>query len=157
MITTFDPDKITTQVHAEIVGEGPFFSGMQGLEVTGYEIHMGRSEIGEGVIPAFRIFERSTREVDILDGAIRSDGMVFGTYIHGIFDNDSFRRHILDLLRERKGWEPLEASEILTVYQQREKDFNKLAEVVRGSLDMDKVYEIMGLNDESGHQEQGAV
>jgi len=83
--------------------------------------------------------------------------MVFGTYIHGIFDNDSFRRHILDLLRERKGWEPLEASEILTVYQQREKDFNKLAEVVRGSLDMDKVYEIMGLNDESGHQEQGAV
>jgi len=157
MITTFDPDKITTQVHAEIVGKGPFFDRMQGLEVTGYEIHMGRSEIGEGVIPAFRIFERSTREVDILDGAIRSDGMVFGTYIHGIFDNDSFRRHILDLLREWKGWEPLEASEIMTVYQQREKDFNKLAEVVRGSMDMDKVYEIMGLNDKSGQQEQGAV
>jgi adenosylcobyric acid synthase len=83
--------------------------------------------------------------------------MVFGTYIHGIFDNDSFRRHIIDLLRKRKGWEPLEASEIMTVYQQREKDFNKLAEVVRSSMDMDKVYEIMSLNDKSGQQEQGAV
>ncbi len=146
MTTTFDPDKITTQVQAQIIGSGPFFEGVKGQAVTGYEIHMGRSEIGEGVEPAFRIFERSTRQVDVPDGAVRSDGRVFGTYIHGIFDNDGFRRHVLDLIREKKGWGRLEASDILTVFEQREKDFNKLADVVRNSMDMDKLYEIMNLD-----------
>ncbi len=143
--TTFDPDKITTQVQAEIIGSGPFFDGVKGQLVKGYEIHMGRSEIGDGVVPAFRICERSTREVDILDGAVRADGRVFGTYIHGVFDNDSFRRHVLDVIRRKKGWGPLEASDVQTVFEQREKDFNKLADVVRNSMDMDKLYEIMNL------------
>lgn len=146
VVTTFDPDKITTQVQAEVIGTGPLLNGCKGQPVTGYEIHMGRSELGEGVEPAFRIFERSTKEVDILDGAVRSDGRVFGTYIHGIFDNDRFRRHIINLIREHKGWGPLVESDIMTVHEQREKDFNKLADVVRNSLDMDKIYRIMSLD-----------
>lgn len=146
--TTFDPDKITTQVKAEVIGHGPLFEGLQGQSVTGYEIHMGRSELNSGVEPAFRIYERSTKAVEVLDGAVRSDGRVFGTYIHGIFDNDSFRRHIIDLIRERKGWGPLQADDILTVMEQREKDFNKLADVVRNSLNMDKLHEIMVPNPE---------
>ncbi|PKM81828.1 MAG: cobyric acid synthase CobQ [Firmicutes bacterium HGW-Firmicutes-14] len=143
--TTFDPEKITTQVSAEVIGSGSFLGGVGGSTVTGYEIHMGRTDLGEGVEPAFRIFERSAKEVNILDGAVRSDGRVFGTYIHGIFDNDTFRRHILDLIREDKGWGPLSADEVLTVFEQREKDFNKLADVVRNSMDIDKLYEIMNL------------
>ncbi|HWI54930.1 MAG TPA: cobyric acid synthase, partial [Desulfobacteria bacterium] len=148
MTTTFDPDKITTQVQAEVIGSGRLLSGTAGRMVKGYEIHMGRSELFEGVEPAFRITERSTKETDVLDGAVRADGRVFGTYIHGIFDNDSFRRHIIDLIREQKGWSPLQADDILTVQEQRDKDFNKLADVVRNSLDMEKVYEIMKLNSE---------
>jgi len=145
MTTTFDPDKITTQVEAEVIGSGPFFDEVKGQKVRGYEIHMGRSVIGEGVEPAFRIYERSTKEVDVLDGAVRADGRVFGTYIHGIFDNDGFRRHVINLIREKKGWGPLEDNEALTVFEQREKDFNKLADVVRNSLDMDRLYSIMNL------------
>jgi cobyric acid synthase len=34
---------------------------------------------------------------------------------------------------------------VLTVFEQREKDFNKLADVVRNSMDIDKLYEIMNL------------
>lgn len=148
MTTTFDPDKITTQVQAEVIGHGPLLDGLQGQFVSGYEIHMGRSELASGVEPAFRIYERSTKEVEVLDGAVRSDGRVFGTYIHGIFDNDSFRRHIIDLIREQKGWGQLQAEDILTVKEQREKDFNKLADVVRNSLNMDKLYQIMVLDPE---------
>lgn len=148
MTTTFDPDKITTQVQAEVIGHGPLLEGIRGQSVTGYEIHMGRSELASGVEPAFRIYERSAKEVEVLDGAVRSDGRVFGTYIHGIFDNDSFRRHIIDLIRERKGWGPLQSEDIITVKEQREKDFNKLADVVRNSLNMEKLYEIMALNPE---------
>ncbi len=153
MTTTFYPDKITTQVQAKVIGSGPFFNGMQGQLVKGYEIHMGRSEIGEGVIPAFRIVERSTKEVNILDGAVRPDGRVFGTYIHGIFDNDAFRRRVLDVIREKKGWGPLEVSNVQTVFEQREKDFNKLADVVRNSMDMESLYEIMNLGPR-GKQDQ---
>jgi len=156
--TTFEPEKITTQVQAEITGGGPLFKGVQGQLVAGYEIHMGRSELGEGTEPAFRIYERSTKQVDVLDGAVRLDGRVFGTYIHGIFDNDTFRRHIIDQIREHKGWAPLVASDLLTVYEQREKDFNKLADVVRTSLDMDRLYEIMDLHPEDEQtQRLGAV
>lgn len=151
MTTTFDPDKITTQVQAETIGSGPLLGGVKGAKVAGYEIHMGRSELGEGLEPAFRIFERSAKGVDILDGAVRPDGMVFGTYIHGIFDNDTFRRHVIDTMRERKGWGPLSDIEILTVHEQREKDFNKLADVVRTSLDMDKVYHIMNMTPDVKH------
>lgn len=155
--TTFEPDKITTQVQAEVVGPGPLLGGIQDAQVTGYEIHMGRTELGAGVAPAFRIFERSAREVDLLDGAVRADGKVFGTYIHGVFDNDAFRRHIINLIRSQKGWGPLADREIVTVAEQREKDFNKLADVVRNSLDMEKLYQIMGLDGDNKACQMGAV
>lgn len=145
MVTVFEPDKITTQVQAEVLGHGCFMEGLTGQIVTGYEIHMGRSTIGEGILPAFRIFERSTRETNVLDGAVSEDGRVFGTYIHGIFDNDAFRRHVINLIREEKGWEPLVEDEVLTVKEQRERDFNKLADVVRASMNIDLIYKIMGL------------
>ena len=149
MSTTFDPDKITTQVQAEVLGVGPLLKGAVGQSVKGYEIHMGRSVLADGVEPAFRIFERSTQKVEILDGGVRSDGKVFGTYIHGIFDNDSFRRHIIDLIRIDKGWEPMVTDNLVTVFEQRDKDFNKLADVVRNSLNMDLLYKnIMKLNPE---------
>ena len=158
MITTFDPDKITTQVQGEVIGSGPLLSGVKGERVTGYEIHMGRSELGDGVVPAFRIFERSTKEVDILDGAVREDGRVLGTYIHGIFDNDVFRRHVLNLIREDKGWGILVASDAVTVREQREKDFNKLADVVRANLDIEKIYHIMDVDPEGKQsQSRGAI
>lgn len=155
--TTFEPDKITTQVQAEVIGTGPLLSGAQGQPVTGYEIHMGRSELGDGVSPAFRIFERSAKEADIIDGAVRADGLVFGTYIHGVFDNDGFRRHVINLIRTQKGWGPLQDREILTVTEQRERDFNKLADVVRNSIDMEKLYQIMGLDGEKPARQMGAV
>lgn len=155
--TTFEPDKITTQVQAEVIGTGPLLSGAKGMRVTGYEIHMGRSEMGGGVVPAFRIFERSTREIDVVDGAVRSDGKVFGTYIHGIFDNDGFRRHIINLIRAQKGWSPLADREIVTVTEQRDRDFNKLAEVVRNSMNIEKLYQIMGLDGEKQARQMGAV
>ncbi len=144
--TTFDPNKVTTQVRAEVIGSGPLLSGIKGQPVTGYEIHMGRSELAPGIEPAFRIFERSTRPVSLLDGAVRQDGRVFGTYLHGVFDNDIFRRHILDQIRAGKGWGLLEASDLITVYEQRNRDFNKLADLARTSLDMEKLYQIIKLN-----------
>lgn len=143
--TTFAPEKITTQVEAEVNASGLLIGDAAGVRITGYEIHMGRTELAAGVTPAFTILLRSGEKVFFPDGAVSPDGLVFGTYIHGIFDSDSLRRQIINTLRGRKGLEPLAASDTVPVHEQRERDFDKLAAVVRSSLAMDKIYDLLGL------------
>lgn len=143
--TTFYSEKVTTQVEGEAAGEGLLFAGAKGSRVNGYEIHMGKTELASDVYPAFRILESSGKNINAPDGAVSEDGMVFGTYIHGIFDSNGFRRQVLNNLRVKKGLMPLSAAGSITAFEQRNKDLDKLAAVVRGSLDMDKIYAIMGI------------
>ena len=65
-----------------------------------------------------------------------------GTYIHGIFDHDVFRRQVLNALRVRKGLAELPVQR--SVRQEKERAYNRLASVVRASLDMEKLAQIMG-------------
>ena len=73
---------------------------------------------------------------DFIDGSLDAagqniyvsrDGTVFGTYIHGIFDSDQFRRQILNNLRSKKGYEPLSPADSIPALEQRSKDLDKLA------------------------------
>ncbi|MGM0454281.1 MAG: cobyric acid synthase [Thermodesulfobacteriota bacterium] len=54
-------------------------------EGTGYEIHMGRTEIGDNA-PWLQIVEQNANPVDLSDGCASRDGRVLGTYMHGLFD-----------------------------------------------------------------------
>lgn len=143
--TVFARDKVTTQVEAEVTGPGLFLRDAPDGRLTGYEIHMGRTELSSDIDPAFTILSRSGEKVAFSDGAVSRDGLVFGTYIHGIFDNDKFRRHIINILRGRKGLEPLLSDSTMNTIEQRRRDFDKLAAVVRGSLDIDSIYRLLGL------------
>ncbi len=143
--TTFAPEKITTQVEARVCGPGFFLENSKDIQVTGYEIHMGISRPGDEVVPAFEIVSRLGEQVSFPDGAARLDGMVWGTYIHGVFDGASFRRSVINSLRRRKGLDPLEESASLSAWEQRQRDYDCLGEVVRGSLDMGKIYNLLGL------------
>jgi adenosylcobyric acid synthase len=71
--------------------------------LLGYEIHMGETQLGPKASPFCEIISRSGRSVKICDGAVSPDGRVFGTYLHGIFDNEGFRNSFLNQLREKKG------------------------------------------------------
>ena len=64
-----------------------------------------------------------------------------GTYIHGLFHNGGLRRSLLQGLARRKGVSLPVAAEETAV----DGEFDKLAEWVRGSLNMDLVYQISGL------------
>ena len=145
MSTTFYSDKVTTQVEAEAAGEGCLLGGAKGIRIAGYEIHMGKTQLAPDVNPAFRILESSGKAVNSPDGAISRNGAVFGTYIHGIFDSDQFRRQILNNLRAKKGFEPLSPAKTMPALEQRSNDLDKLAVLVRGSLDMEKIYGLMDL------------
>ena len=106
-----------------------------GCDVQGYEIHHGMTD-GGNLAPLIR------REDGETIGFGAEGGLTWGTYLHGIFDADRFRRWFIDRLRSRRGLAPL--GRIAAVYD-LEPAFERLAAVVRRSLDMDKVYKIMGL------------
>ena len=102
-------------------------------EVEGYEIHHGKTQWGcEKII---------LKKNNFVLGVSNNQGNVWGTYLHGIFENDSFRRWLLNQVRIQKGLEPIET---ITVFNlDGEIDF--LADVVRNHLNIDKIYKIMGL------------
>ena len=74
-----------------------------------------------------------------MDGAINAKGNVIGTYLHGIFYNDDFRHVLLNNVRRYWGL-PESESNMTTA---RDKEYDKLADVVRQNLDMARIYEIM--------------
>ena len=76
-------------------------------EIAGYEIHMGRTTGHGGARPVFQIVEEMGSRTERFDGAKSEDGLVWGTYLHGVFDTPSFRRDFLNSLRKRRGWRPL--------------------------------------------------
>nr|WP_320145409.1 cobyric acid synthase [uncultured Anaeromusa sp.] len=139
--TTFVAEKMTQQVSAR--GLSDRFLGIKasGLELKGYEIHMGRTEFAAGTEAAFQIEERSCQKVSSPDGAVASSGLVLGTYLHGIFDNDSYRGLLANVLRQRKGLAPLDRSG--DTQARKEAAYNRLAAVVRENLDMPRLYAIV--------------
>jgi adenosylcobyric acid synthase len=130
VITVFKKGKILSQVKAEEIATR--------IEVSGYEIHHGRTRLLNGCRPVFRIDERQGGKTQDLDGASFADGRIWGTYIHGVFDVDNFRRSFLNKIRIKKGWQSLGS----TVFN-LDKEFDKLAGLVRENIDMDSLYKIM--------------
>ncbi|MDK2881192.1 MAG: adenosylcobyric acid synthase [Clostridia bacterium] len=143
-VTTFAADKVLAQAKGEIcAGEGPF-AGLTGMQVEGYEIHMGRTELGPGARPLLRVWERRGSSAAGWDGAVDRKGLVWGTYYHGFFDNDRLRRGLLEWLRRRRGLQERPQVEVDS-RALLEKELDRLADVCRASLDMEKVYGLMGL------------
>ena len=107
-----------------------------GLEVVGYEIHHGQTESATlaAALDAERWPGASARG--------SGDGRVWGTYLHGVFDADPFRRWFIDRLRVRRGLAPL--GRVIARYD-IEPALDRLADVVRHSLDMEAIYRLMGL------------
>ena len=127
LVTEFAEEKTRTRVTEELSGLSGVFSWLNGKTVTGYEIHMGRT-YGAG---------SENRYID-------SAGNVLGTYIHGFFDSDELREAFLQILFGKKGINREHITE-LRYEDFKEQQYDKLASVLRESLDMDKVYRIMGL------------
>jgi cobyric acid synthase len=104
-----------------------------GLDVTGYEIHHGRTS-------AERARPILTRPDGEVVGLATDDERIWGTYLHGIFDHDAFRRWFVDRLRSRRGWPPLgRASGCYDI----EPALDRLADAVRQSVRMDDIYRLM--------------
>ncbi|MYD36035.1 MAG: cobyric acid synthase [Dehalococcoidia bacterium] len=138
--TTFLGDKATHQVAGRVVDGRGILSGSEGAELVAYEIHMGVTT-GEASTSPFVIETRSGQDVTLPDGALDEEGLTLGVYLHGLFHNRQLRRAMLSWLASRKGVSlPESAGEV-----DQNAEYDKLAAFVREHLDMELVYEAVGL------------
>jgi adenosylcobyric acid synthase len=138
VVTIMLTAKETHQAVAELLIAGYQVAPRSAKRLEGYEIHMGETILGAAVEPFAHIISRSGKDVEILDGAVTKDGRVFGTYLHGIFHNDSFRGAFLNRIRRKKGLVEREPA-------RQDDPFDKLAAHLASSLDMEKLQAICGI------------
>ena len=126
--TVLAGDKTLTRVSARAVRPD--------APVTGYEIHMGRTGGADCERPFLRIDGRP-------EGAVSADGAVIGSYLHGIFADDVFRRAFLDDLATRRG----RSGRFGVVdFEARVDDvLDDLAAHMAQNLDLDRLGKIAGL------------
>jgi len=138
--TTLEEVKTTCQVEAEIIGVCDWGLGFSKKNTNprslipnpilkGYEIHMGMTT---GDIGLFRLNRLDSSNANVFDGSQK--GNVWGTYIHGIFDNDVFRRNLINSLRLKKGLMPLE--ETIDYTKMRDESLDRWARIIKDSIDM---------------------
>lgn len=114
-----------------------------GTPVQGYEIHLGETVPVGPVTPFATLEQRNRQSVRVEDGAVSPDQRVWGTYIHGVFDNSRFTRHFLNEVRQAKGLEPI-AAEPVDYWEHKDRQYDELARIVREHLDLKRIYAIMG-------------
>ena len=132
--TVFSRAKTRTQIQGR-VNTVSICGEFAGREVQGYEIHMGRTEkTGD-------CQETIYLEDGRLDGLSSPEGTVFGTYLHGIFDYGDLAAMTVSRLMRRKGIDPKNWH--FDPEEHKRREYDKLADLVRNSLDMKRIYEIL--------------
>ncbi len=134
---TFRPEKTTVQASGSIRADSGWLSGLNGMMLDGYEIHSGTNAFGPGCVPYLYLNGRAEP-----DGVASAGGNVLGTYLHGIFDNGAFWRAIVNRVRAQKGLDA-NAGETVTMAEFRDREFDRMADIVRQNMDVDAVYRII--------------
>ena len=112
-----------------------------GVPSGGYEIHHGLTDHGPSALPLFLRADRAyPSEAERICGYV--SGRRWATYLHGVFDDDTFRRTWIDHVRTDLGLTP--QRRCLASYD-LEKALDRLADVVRANSDMETIYRSMGL------------
>ena len=119
--TVFDTEKTMKQTAGVIGGLGGIFDGLNGLSFSGYEIHMGHSGC---------------------DAAVMNSGSVYGSYIHGLFDEAGIADRIVAALYAARGLE-YDGGAKPDIRAYREEQYDILADTARSALDMELIYRIL--------------
>lgn len=121
METFFENEKCQEQVNVKLDNINGVLSDLNGKMVSGYEIHMGRSECKDKVM---------------------SSQNIYGSYIHGFFDAPFIADTVVKCILNKKGI----AIEELTNFNleaYKETQYDLLENYIRNSIDMDKIYSII--------------
>ena len=135
MEVEFEKEKRTVQATATVECGTGWPEKLSGTRVDGYEIHTGRNSYGPEAQPWLRIGGET-------DGVMNAQGNVLGTYLHGLFDDGRLCAAAADRIRELRGDAGKEQQPV-SMEEFREKEFDRIAAIVRESVDMEAVYRII--------------
>ena len=146
--TVFSEEKTRTRVEGRFLSPGGILQELSGTAFEGYEIHMGESVLPE-FAEAARTGSRALVEFSALqepgrkahtDGAW--SGNVYGCYVHGIFDAPGCAKGFVSALLKEKGYDPSRIK-VTDWKTYKEEQYDKLADIIRSSLDMERIYQII--------------
>lgn len=141
--TIMQADKVTRNVTGNLAARSLFGQPVADSRVSGYEIHIGRTIYQAGAAP-FAVLSSDLRSSDNHnDGCMSADTRVFGTYLHGLFDDDGFRHQFL---RAARAFHKLVAPDELHLWKKlRAESLNRLAGEVEKALDLRTIFGWVGL------------
>jgi adenosylcobyric acid synthase len=126
--TGFEAEKLARPRRGRALGE----------EVTGYEIHHGRSVATDGAEP-FAVLEDDFGTE--LEGVSVDDGRLAGTNLHGLFESDRFRHRYLAAMAQRRGKDWRSSS--VSFSQAREAQIDRLADLIAAHLDVGAILDLI--------------
>ena len=136
--TVFVEQKVRTRAEGKVLAGESLYGGLSGLLLEGYEIHMGQSVLHDSAQAFCQLMDQNGNRKE--DGCVQ--GRVLGTYLHGLFDADAFRRAFLSGACSIAGIE-YAAGETIDRNAYRQQQYDILEEAIREHLDMDAIYKML--------------
>lgn len=124
--TILMPEKKRCQIEGKIERLSGLFHVLSDCTFKGYEIHMGRTGTEEKVVVTSDMNEN-----------------IYGSYVHGLFDEGTIANSMIQTLAEKKGIR-IENGEFEDYQTFKDKQYDKLADTLRMYLNMEEIYEMLG-------------
>ncbi|HEY4046872.1 MAG TPA: cobyric acid synthase [Acidobacteriaceae bacterium] len=143
--TILQSEKITVNAQGILCEAALFGRRVEINSFQGYEIHVGQTIYLSGAKP-FAVLTRAVGDalhVPLEDGCVAGDRRTFGTYLHGIFDDDAFRHAFL-----RAAFEFFQLNSpphLIAFRGRKERELERLAQTVRETVDLDTIFSWVGL------------
>lgn len=133
--TIFKQEKTRTRVDGTVKNATGIFKNLNGKNFKGYEIHMGVTDLQDNMNEICDLLGNTSTEG-------YSGGNIYGSYIHGFFDSEEIVSTIINVLAAKKGID-IEIEGSISMEEYKDKEYDKLADIVRNNMDMYKIYEIL--------------
>jgi len=147
--TTMRPTKITFSGAGYCAASSLFGQPLANIPLRGYEIHVGETTYLGQAHPFANIDRKTSGQTkSVADGCISEDSRIFGTYLHGLFDEDTFRHAFINAARAFCHLST--AGELNDWGAKRRESLDRLATVVCQSLDMRRIFEWVQLSYQPG-------
>ena len=138
--TVFETEKTRTRVNGKFNRLDGKLKELSGKSFEGYEIHMGISSIVGNANPLSNLIETGSSNTNKEDGVCKEN--VYGTYVHGIFDNEDVVKTIVSTILKEKGYD-IDKVKAFNMQEYKDRQYDALAQGIRNNVNMEAIYEII--------------
>lgn len=131
--TSLAKEKYLSQVSGRFSNPTGILSKLKDVAYEGYEIHMGETKVVTGDVEEFTA-----------EASGYCTGNVWGSYVHGLFDNADIVKEIVEGLSRNKGLD-IKLNKVMNYKDLKELEYDRLAETMREYMDMNMLYNIIGV------------